>query len=88
MKFDRQVANRTRQDILDQLTDDELRQVAVAEENRIPEGDEYLDLEHLDRGVLIAEPNTSGANAVAHSAVSDATWSKILTVLETPIAPC
>lgn len=43
------------------------------------------DLEHLERGVLRAESRTPGRNTLPRTAVNEATWAKILTVLETPI---
>ncbi|NVB79922.1 MAG: hypothetical protein HOV81_16120 [Kofleriaceae bacterium] len=85
MNVERQITNQTRREILGLLSDDELRYVSNAEQARIPEGDEYLDLEHLELGVQQAEPNTPGDNALPRSAVSDDTWGKILNVLETPI---
>jgi hypothetical protein len=87
MNVDQRIANQTREEILSQLSEDELGFVAMSEQKRIPEGDEYLDLEHLELGVLRAEPNTPGSHALPRAAVSDATWGKILTVLETPIEP-
>lgn len=85
MNVERQIASQTRREILGLLSDDELRVVSIAEQERIPEGAEYLDLEHLELGVQTAEPNTPGDNALPRSAVSGGTWSKILTVLETPV---
>jgi hypothetical protein len=87
MNVDRHIANQTRREILSLLSDNELGAVSSAEEKRIPEGDEYLDLEHLELGVLRAEPGTPHEHALPRTAVSDATWAKILTVLETPVAP-
>ena len=87
MNIDRHIAHKTRQEILNLLSDNELGFVSSAEQKRIPEGDEYLDLDHLERGVLRAEPNTEAKDTLPRAAVSDATWGKILTVLETPIAP-
>ena len=87
MDVDRRIASQTRKEILNMLSDNELEIVSNAEQTRIPEGDEYLDLEHLERGVLRAEPNTPGKDALPRAAVSDDTWGKILTVLETPIRP-
>lgn len=86
MNTDQRVASQTRHEILSLLSDDELGFVSTAEERRIPDGSEYLDLEHLERGVLRAAPNTKGKNALPRTAVSDATWAKILDVLETPLA--
>lgn len=85
MNVERQIASQTRREILGMLSDDELRYVSNAEETRIPEGADYLDLEHLELGVQQAEPNTSGDHALPRSAVSDDTWTKILAVLETPV---
>jgi hypothetical protein len=87
MDVDPRILNETRNEILSLLSEDELRFVSMAEDGRIPEGDEYLDLEHPDRGVLRADPNTPAAHALPRGAVSDTTWGKILSVLETPISP-
>lgn len=81
------VQQHTRSEILGLLSDDEIRAVSLAEEQPIPEGDEYLDLEHLERGVQQATRNTSGTNALPRNAVRDDTWTHILDVLETPIQP-
>lgn len=85
MNVERQIASQTRREILGMLSDDELRYVSNAEAARIPEGAEYLDLEHLELGVQQAEPNTPGNNALPRSAVSNDTWTKIVAVLETPV---
>jgi hypothetical protein len=85
MNVERQISSQTRREILGLLSDDELRYVSNAEQGRIPEGDEYLDLEHLELGVQHAEPDTPGDHALPRSAVSSDTWGKILNVLETPI---
>jgi hypothetical protein len=85
MNVDRTIASQTRREILGLLTDDELRTVSTVEQQPIPEGGEYLDLEHLELGVQTAEPNTPADNALPRSAVSSGTWDKILEVLETPI---
>ncbi|MDB4962828.1 MAG: hypothetical protein JWP01_2827 [Myxococcales bacterium] len=87
MDVDQRIVNQTRNEILSLLSEDELGFVSTAEQGRIPEGDEYLDLEHPELGVLRAEPNTPAAHALPRNAVSDATWGKILTVLQTPIQP-
>ena len=86
MSIDPHTASQTRDDILDLLSPEELGSASMAEDSRIPEGDEYLDLEHVELGVQHAEANTSGDHALLRTSVSDATWTKILTVLETPIA--
>jgi hypothetical protein len=85
MNVDPRIANQTRSEILNLLSDEEVGSVGNAEQERIPEGEEYLDLEHLELGVLHAEPNTPGSHTLPRTAVRDETWSKILTVLETPI---
>jgi hypothetical protein len=87
MNVDQHIANQTRSEILSLLSDNELGAVSSAEDKRIPEGDEYLDLEHLELGVLRAAPGTPHKHMLSRAAVSDATWDKILTVLETPVAP-
>jgi hypothetical protein len=87
MDVDPIIATQTRNEILSLLSEDELGFVSTAEQRIIPSGDEYLDLEHLELGVQHAEPNTPGSHAIPRAAVSDATWDKILTVLETPIGP-
>lgn len=87
MNIDQRIRHRTREEILSLLSENELGLVSSAEQRRIPEDNEYLDLEHLERGVLRAGPNTPGTQALPRAAVSDATWIKILSVLATPIAP-
>jgi len=86
MNVDQRIAHQTRDEIMSLLSEDELGFVSTAEQGRIPEGDEYLDLEHLELGVLRAEPDTPASHMLPRTAVSDATWARILTVLETPIA--
>lgn len=86
MNVDLHIAHRTRDEILSLLSEGELESVSSAEQRWLPEDDEYLDLEHLERGVLRAEPNTPAKHTLPRAAVSDATWIKILSVLATPIA--
>jgi hypothetical protein len=86
MSIDQRTSYETRDDILKLLSPEELGAVAITNDERIPEGDEYLDLEHPELGVLRAEATTSNKHALPRSAVSDTTWTKILTVLETPSA--
>jgi hypothetical protein len=85
MRADQHTEYQTRDDIIGLLSQDELERVSAAEEGRIPEGDEYLDLEHLEDGVLRAAPSTSGKHALPRTAVTDSTWEKIVTLLETPV---
>lgn len=71
-----------RDTILKLLSDEENAKVSTAEaSSRLTEGQEYLDLEHLDQGVQRAKAATT-KSAMGHilprRAVSDETWSKIL----------
>jgi hypothetical protein len=87
MDVDHRIIYQTRSEILSLLSEDELAVVSSAEQERVPVGEEYLDLAHIELGVLRAEPNTPGRHTLPRAAVSDATWAKILAVLATPIAP-
>jgi hypothetical protein len=72
----------TRETVLLLLSDEENAKVSNAEAAlRLEEGEELLDLEHLDRGVQRAEAVTSKAtmgHILPRSAVSGETWSKII----------
>ena len=72
----------TRDTILMLLSDEENSKVSTAEAaSRLTQGEEYLDLEHLDQGVQRAKAATAKAtmgHILPRSAVSDETWSKIL----------
>jgi hypothetical protein len=73
-----------RETILRLLTDAEVAKVSRAEgEPRLVEGDEYVDLEDLDSGVQLvqAAPRTAPGHALPRSAVSEATWAKIVNVV-------
>ena len=70
--------------ILKFLTDEETARVSTAETAAsIRDGVEYLDLQHIDQGILTAKRGTSVemGNVVPRSAVSAATWAKILASL-------
>lgn len=75
----------TREAVLLLLSDEENAKVSNAEGAlQLGEGEEVLDLEHLDRGVQRAEAVTSKATMgriLPRSAVSGETWSKILAQL-------
>lgn len=73
----------TRDSILKLLSDDEVAVVSNAETAaRITDGDEYVDLEHLDQGVRRAQKATVHAGSVLpRKAVQEGTWSKILAQL-------
>jgi hypothetical protein len=66
------------------LSDDEVASVSMAETaTTLSQGDEYLDLAQLDRGVRRAAGTpTALSNVLSRSAVCEATWSKVLTMLE------
>ena len=83
MKSDAQAENVTRESVLKLLSDAEVASVSTAEAAaRLLEGEEYLDLELLDRGVQQA---TKSAAVMGHvlprRAVHKDTWSKILKLL-------
>ena len=70
--------------ILKFLTDEETARVSTAETAfSIRDGAEYLDLQHIDQGILTAKRGTSVemGHVVPRSAVSAATWGKILASL-------
>jgi hypothetical protein len=65
----------TRESILKLLSDDEVSKVSTAEAAiHLAEGEEYLDLERLEAGVLTA---TMGS-VLPRKAVHPATWTRIL----------
>ncbi len=70
----------TREAILALLSDAEVAKVSRAEDApRLIEGDEYVDLEHLAAGVRqVHDKSPRAAHALPRSAVSDATWAKIV----------
>jgi hypothetical protein len=74
-----------REKILKLLSDEENAKVSTAEATAgLPEGEEYVDLEHLDLGVQSATTSMTKATAghiVPRSAVHGDTWSKILAQL-------
>jgi len=73
-----------RHSILTLLSDDEVASVSTAETaTALSDGDEYLDLAQLDRGVrLAAGMSTPLRNVLSRRAVCESTWNKILTQLE------
>ena len=74
----------TRDDIL-KLLSDEVASVCTAEtKERLPAGDEFLDLTRLHQGVQrVRSTTTSLSSVLPRSAVPDRTWRKILTQLAT-----
>ena len=83
MKNDERTAYEIRDRILKLLSDDEVAKVSTAETAvRLATGDEYLDLEHLDQGVLRAgTTSTPMGRVLPKKAVRADTWSKILAQL-------
>jgi len=70
----------TREAILALLSDAEVAKVSRAEDApRLIEGDEYVDLEHLAAGVRqVHDTSPRAAHALPRSAVSEATWARIV----------
>ena len=83
MKSDAQAENRTRESVLALLSDGEVAAVSTAETAaRLLDGEEYLDLEQLERGVQLATKTAAAiGNVLPRRAVHKDTWSKILTLL-------
>ena len=70
-----------RDNILKLLSNEEIAKVSSAEAaSGLTEGEEYLDLEHLDQGVQRAKAATNDTmgHVLPRSAVRGETWSKIL----------
>ena len=83
MKSDMQTENRTRESVLALLSDDEVAAVSTAETAaRLLDGEEYFDLEQLERGVQQATKTAAVMGRVLpRRAVHKETWNKILTLL-------
>lgn len=82
---DKNKENDLREAILKLLSDEELSKVTVEEEPfHLVEADEYIDLEHLDRGVqqVHAHSKIKAGNVIPRSAVKEETWSKIIKKLK------
>jgi hypothetical protein len=88
MKNDDRAAYVVRDAILKLLSDDEVARVSTAETApRLANGDEYLDLEHLDQGVRRAGGTATPMGPVLpRNAVHPDTWSAILARLTAPPA--
>ena len=73
----------TRDGVMRLLSDDEAASVSNAESAaHLDEGDEYLDLEHLDEGVRNADSLIIDMGRVLpRKAIHQITWSKILAVV-------
>jgi hypothetical protein len=75
----------TRESVLMLLSDDETAAVATAETaTRLPEGDEYLDMEQLEQGVQKAhDKKTPMGRVLPKISIHQDTWNKILKQLPT-----
>lgn len=73
--------NSSREAILNLLSDEEISKVSTDEEPpRLIEADEYIDLEHLERGVQQVHANSkiNTKNVIPRSAIKEETWHKII----------
>jgi len=84
MTYDKRTDYVTRDSILKLLTDDEVATVSTAEtDEKLSEGDEYVDLEQLAQGVQRARAiATPMGRVLPRKAVRENTWSKILMQLQ------
>jgi hypothetical protein len=80
MNPERLIEYLTRDSLLRLLSDDEIASVSTAETApRLADGDEYLDLEQLSRGVQRAPRlDTTMGQVLPRKAVREATWGAIL----------
>jgi hypothetical protein len=83
MKNDLRAENVVREGVLKLLSDDEVAKVSTAEAAvRLLDGEEYLDLEHLDQGVQRATgAATTMRGVLPRRTVHKDTWSQILAQL-------
>lgn len=83
MSSPQKMAYLTRARLLALLNDDEIASVSTAEtEKRLADGDEYLDLEHLERGVCRARgASPSPGTVLPRKSISPSTWTKIVASL-------
>ena len=86
MDNDKRIDYVTRDSVLKLLSDDEVASVSTAETaTRLSDGDEYLDLEHLDQGVRMAPGvMTPVGRVLPRKAVHESTWTRILARLASP----
>ena len=80
MKNEKRRAYVTRDSVLKLLSDDEVASVTTAETaDRLPDGDEFLDMEQLNQGVQRARgTRVPMGRVLPRKAVHENTWSKIL----------
>jgi hypothetical protein len=86
MNNDLRTENLTRENVLKLLSDGEVASVSTAETAlRLLDGEEYLDLEHLDRGVQkTGKSPTVMAGVLPRRTVHKDTWEKIVALLGKP----
>lgn len=86
MKSERRTEHVVRKNIVKLLSDDEVSLLSTGEgAAQLSEGDEYVDLEHLEEGVRLAQGSAMLMGRVLpRKAVRDNTWIKILTQLPAP----
>ena len=74
----------TRDSVLKLLSDAEVASVSRAETaSRLPDGDEFLDLHQLARGVQRACGSTTNmGNVLPRKAIHEGTWSRMLTIID------
>jgi hypothetical protein len=89
MKTDTRAEYVTRDSVLKLLSDSEIASVSTAESApRLADGDEYLDLTQLARGVQRAPgPSTPMGHVLPKKAVHEATWKKIVAHLAMTPSP-
>jgi len=75
-----------RDGIMNLLSDEEVARVSTAETaQKLADGDEYIDLEQLEQGVLRAPSRpTPMGRVLPRKAVHEDTWSKIVMTLTRP----
>ncbi len=85
MKNEQRIEYIARDKILSLLSDAEVARVSTAETApSLSNGDEYIDLEHLDRGVQKAPAATAPMGQVLpRKAIGDETWTRVVTELGT-----
>lgn len=68
--------------LLKTLSDEEVSSVSTAETaERLPDGEEFVDLEHLDQGVQRAGKVIPMGRVLPRKAVHERTWTKIVAYL-------
>ena len=86
MTYEKRSDHETRESILKLLSDDETASVCNSETApRLQDGDEYIDLEQIDRGVQRAPgTDTPMGRVLPKKAVHAATWTRIIARLAAP----